>query len=129
VIKFQILIDLSLLQLASLEPSGLKQTPRTKPECPLSVDWHSKVPAEPTAHILTVLSQLPDASLVPSLFHATDMTSRKCSVSIDSHLPVVEFQSLIVLSLLPLAILVPSGLHATEQTLRLRWDESAHEAA
>jgi WD40 repeat protein len=38
VIKFQILTDPSLLQLASLEPSGLKQTPRTMAQCPLTVD-------------------------------------------------------------------------------------------
>ena len=39
VITFQILTDLSELQLASLEPSGLKQTPRTVPECPLRVHF------------------------------------------------------------------------------------------
>ncbi len=46
-------------------------------ECPLSGDWHSKVPAEPTDQMRTVLSRLPEASLVPSLFQATDDTLRE----------------------------------------------------
>jgi hypothetical protein len=44
--------------------------------CPLSVDTHSKVPAEPTAHIFIVVSSLPVASLVPSSFHDTERTLR-----------------------------------------------------
>jgi hypothetical protein len=43
-------------------------------ECPVSGDWHSKVPAEPTDQMRIVASTLPEASLVPSLFHATDTT-------------------------------------------------------
>ncbi len=43
VIKFQILTDLSSLQLASLKPSGLKQTPLTSSECPFRVDFTSPV--------------------------------------------------------------------------------------
>ncbi len=52
------------------------ETAVTYPECPFSVDWHSKVPAEPTAHIFIVSSLLPVASLVPSLFHDTERTLR-----------------------------------------------------
>ena len=54
-------------------------------ECPFSVDWHSKVPAEPKDQILTVASQLPVASLLPSLFHATDVTTLECPLRVDTH--------------------------------------------
>ena len=44
------------------------------------------------------------------------------------HLPVDTSQTLMVLSSLPLTIALPSGLHAIAVTLRLRRDESVHEA-
>merc|ERR1719183_3336021 len=53
---FQILMVLSLLPLAICLPSGLKQTLRTLSPCPLRVDSHSNVPADPADQILTVLS-------------------------------------------------------------------------
>jgi len=56
-------------------PSGEKATQLILLS-PLRVDWHSKVPAEPTAHIFIVLSLLPVASLVPLLFHDTERTLR-----------------------------------------------------
>ena len=68
----------SWLPLASMVPSGLHVTVSTQFECPLRVDWHSKVPAETSDQMRTVLSQLPVASLVPSVFHATDVTPREC---------------------------------------------------
>ena len=105
-------------------PSGFHVTALTALECPVSVDSHSKVPAEPNDQTLTVLSQLPVASLLPSLFHATDVTTFECPLNVDWHLPVdvpVDVsQSLTILSMLPLANFVPYGPHATEVTLRLR---------
>ena len=50
-----------------------KKKKSDRSDCPLSVDWHSKVPAEPTAQMRTVLSP-PEASLVPSMFQETDST-------------------------------------------------------
>jgi hypothetical protein len=68
---FQIITDLSPLQLASLEPSGLKQTPKTQPECPFSV--HLQEPVT-TSHRRTMLSMLPEAMTVPSGEKATALT-------------------------------------------------------
>ena len=60
----------------TFENTQESETEVTYSECPLSVDWHSKVSAEPTAHIFTVSSSLPVVSLVPSLFHDTEWTLR-----------------------------------------------------
>ena len=49
--------------------------------CPLSVDSHSKVPADPTDQILTVLSELPLTRRVPSLLNATDKTEPEWPVN------------------------------------------------
>ncbi len=130
-----------------------KEKKSHRSECPLTVDWHSKVPAEPTDQTLIVLSLLPVASLVPSLFHATERTlpfsmrwfstrsnsgrgrkldekkkshQSECPLSVESHFPDLTFQIFTVLSELPLANEAPSFLHATDQTLRLQCHESEH---
>jgi hypothetical protein len=66
---FQIITDLSPLQLASFEPSGLKQTPKTQPVCPISVHLQEPVTA---SHRKTVLLRLPAAMTVPSAEKATE---------------------------------------------------------
>ena len=104
VLTFQIFTDLSQLPLPKDAPPGLQTTDVTlrfdeisqqakqldkrrkldktekkktyQFECPVSVDWHSKVPAETTVHIFIVASSLPVASLVLSLFHDTERTLR-----------------------------------------------------
>jgi hypothetical protein len=64
-----------MLPVASLLPSLFHATDTTGCPCPVSVDTHSKVSAEPTVHIFTKPSQLPVASMVPSLFQTTDKTA------------------------------------------------------